>query len=146
MDFERKPEFDRPPEITDDRHWAWILLVVAGTNASAAAREVGYTEKYSKNQGHRLRRRYKEVLEKLIKEDLDYLESNAHRILAATAALAYSNMDNYLVEVLIPEEVDEDGVVIESARREFRFKPWDEIDIADKAAIRRIETKPDGDH
>ena len=148
MDFERKQEFVRPPEITEDKHWAWILLVMAGSNAANAARKVGYKETSAKSQGYVLKKRYKEVLEKLMAEEMEYLESNAHRILAATAALAYSSVDNYIdvIDVVIPAVLDEEGNEIEPEKNTqvIRFKPWDTIDPADKAAIKRIDMNGDG--
>tara|TARA_Y100000310_G_scaffold55920_1_gene51264 strand:- start:12939 stop:13526 length:588 start_codon:yes stop_codon:yes gene_type:complete len=144
MEFERKVEFERPEDVTDDRHWAWILLVVAGTNAAAAAREVGYTHKYSKNQGARLKARYISVIKKLIAEDLEYLESNAHRILADTAALAFSSVANYIDIINVEEERDEEGNITIEARQILKFKPFEEIDPADIRAIKRLETSADG--
>lgn len=141
-------EYERPREITDDRHWAWIVMVAGGAKKAEAAREVGYSEASARNQGYKLGKRYKDVLERLVKEELEYLESNTHRILAATAALAFSSVANYIdiVDEIVPAELDEHGEVVTpaSTKQVMKFKPWDEIDPADKAAIKRLETGAEG--
>jgi hypothetical protein len=141
-------EYERPPEIKDDRHWAWIVMVAGGAKKAEAARELGYSESSARNQGYKLGKRYKDVLERLIKEELEYLESNTHRILAATAALAFSSVANYIdiIDEIVPAELDEHGAMVtpESTKQVMRFKPWDEIDPADIEAIKRIECSGDG--
>lgn len=137
-------EYERPPEIKDDRHWKFILMVAGGTTKADAAREVGYNPSTARNQGYRLAKRYKEVIDRLIREEIEYLESNDHRILAETAALAYSSVANYVdvVDEVVPAILDEEGEVLtpETTKQVLKLKPWHEIDPADIGAIKRIAT------
>ena len=160
MDEDKNEVFERPPEVTDDRHWAFIVLMIGGESQSGAARSLGYgrgrdgkiNHKSASSMGWKLNKKYKQIIGTLRDKKLEELETNAARILEETASLAFSNIDNYVelvtreVAAITDEDDDGEEIIIQAAYNttDIIIRDWDSIDIKDKAAIKSVEKNAQG--